>query len=141
MRTQNDFMQKFQTLTFIIFSIYIFMNPVLGFSKTCTDDYIIAGKRKISLLADEPFEISENESILYVRRGTLILKFEDPIHLIENEIKIKRYHLFFLNEKYFFELTDSNENNIKLWSQYAGESFKRGFGGKCDFSRGVEAIE
>ena len=103
----------------------------MAFSEICTDDYVISGVRLISLLPDIPFEIFENNSILIVRRGTMTIKFINPIEVYEEEKKIIRYSTFLIGDEYFFELIGDGEGKERKWRQYSSGSHIRGFGGVC----------
>lgn len=99
----------------------------------CTDDYIISGGRSIPLLPDYPFEISESQSILIVRRGTLIFKFTNPIEVFDGQIKTVSYSTILIGDKYIFELTDLGSGQGRSWKQYASGGNVRGFGGICKY--------
>jgi len=115
----------------IISCILTLLMPSMAFSEICTDDYVISGVRLISLLPDIPFEIFENNSILIVRRGTMTIKFINPIEVYEEEKKIIRYSTFLIGDEYFFELIGDGEGKERKWRQYSSGSHIRGFGGVC----------
>jgi hypothetical protein len=120
---------KLLSTKIIVAFITVLFSAVVS-SKTCTDDYIISGGRSIALLPDNPFQIFEKDSELIVVRGTLVFKFYNPVIVNHNGNLVKRYELIFIDEKYFFDMTNSLNEKFK-WEQYANSQGKRGFGGTC----------
>lgn len=108
--------------------------PLIGNanSEICTDDYLIANERKITLLPDSPISVEYDSQYLSMSRGGLQVTFIYKGREKEKDYSIHRYSTILIGDEYYFDII-THENGSINWEQYNANKlgYRRGFEGSC----------